>query len=65
METTGHVNKIKKQQKKIEESIVRECDPSVTALVIDNKKNGKKYFVETISDEAIMRRRNSAYKFLM
>ena len=65
METKEKYNKSRKQRSEIVESVLKENDPSVTILLVANKKNGKKYIVETVSDEEIMRRRNSAYKFLM
>ncbi|MES2777298.1 MAG: hypothetical protein V4722_24180 [Bacteroidota bacterium] len=65
MEARRKLDRIKKRGSVNDASVLKESNPSVTVLLIDNKKNGKKYIIETVSDAEIMRRRNPAYKFLM
>ncbi len=55
----------KRNNDKVDVSMLKESNPSVSIHIIENQKNGKKYFVESVSTEEVMRRRNAAYKFLM
>jgi hypothetical protein len=60
-----HEDARKSNDNKVGVSILNEANPSVSTYIIENQKNGKKYLVESVSTEEVLRRRNSAYKFLM
>lgn len=63
MEKKGNYKLNKKNN--IDDSLLKESNPSFSVQIVENKNNGKKYLVESVSTEEILRRRNPAYKFLM